>query len=100
MLLVEFVSPNRIERIELIVQQVAAIFRHQDRVFVIYERNIIKRSMVGVAQDHERDVSTLAVCVEINAEDSTPSATCREHRICAGDIIRVASDDEDECPKV
>ena len=34
--------------------------------------------MVGVAQDDERDVATLAVCVEIDTEDSTPGATRRQ----------------------
>ena len=59
MLSVQFVSPNRIELIQLIVQRVAAIFCHQDRVSVIHKRDIIERSMVGVAQDNERDVSTV-----------------------------------------
>jgi len=46
MLFVELVSPNRIELIQLIVQCVAAIFSHQDRILVIRERQIIERSMV------------------------------------------------------
>ena len=55
--------------------------RSQDRVFVIYERHIIERSVVGVAKHNERYGSTVAVCVEIHAEHSSPSATCRQHRI-------------------
>ena len=82
------------------MQRVAAIFCHQDRVLVIHERNIIKRSMVGVAQDDERDVSSLAACVEIDTEDSAPGAARCQHRVCARAIIRIAGDDEEEGPKV
>jgi Alpha-amylase C-terminal len=64
MLLVQFVSPNRIELIQLIVQCVAAIFCYQDRVFIIRERQIIERSMIGITQDHERNVSSVAAPVE------------------------------------
>jgi hypothetical protein len=74
MLCVQAISPNRIELIELIVQRVATIFCHQDRVFIIDECDIIKRSMVGVAQDHERDVSSLTASVEIDTEYSSPGA--------------------------
>ena len=100
MLLVQFVSPNRIELIQLIVQRVAAIFCYQDGVSVVHERDIIKRGMVGVAQDDERDVASLAVCVEIDAEDSTPGAARRQFRLYPGAIICVASDGEEEGPKV
>ena len=100
MLAVQFVSPNRIELIQLIVQQVAAIFCHQDRVSVVHERNIIKRSVVGVAQDNERYGSTVSVCVEIDAEDSAPGAARRQFRLYPRAIIRVASDEEEEGPKV
>ena len=58
MLSVQFVSPNRIELIQLIVQRVAAIFCYQDRVSVVHKRDIIERRMVGVAQDNERDVAS------------------------------------------
>ena len=88
MLSVQFVSPNRIELIQLIVQRVAAIFCHQDRVLIVRERNIIKRSMVGVAQDDERDVSSLAACVEIDTEDSAPGTARCQHRVCACDDYR------------
>ena len=96
MVLVQFVGPNRIELIQLIVQRVAAIFRHQDGVFIIHERDIIERRMVGVAKDNERDVSSLAVCVEIDTEDSGPGAARCQHRVCARGIIRIASDDKEE----
>ena len=39
---VQFVSPNRIELVQLIVQRVAAIFCYQDGVFVVYKRDIIE----------------------------------------------------------
>src|SRR4249919_2629235 len=74
MMLVQFVSPNRIELIQLIVQRVAAIFCYQDRVSVIYEGNVIKRSMVGVAENDQRHVAILAACVEVDTEDSAPGA--------------------------
>ena len=60
MLLVQFVSPNRIQLIQLIVQRVAAIFRQQDRVLIIHKCDIIERRMVGVAKDNERDESTVS----------------------------------------
>src|SRR5215470_8903025 len=100
MLPVQFVSPNRIELIELIVQRVAAIFCHQDGVSVIYERDIIERSMVSVAQDNERYGSTVSVCVEIDAEDSSPGAARCQYRLHPSAIICVASDGEEEGPKV
>ena len=65
----QFISPNRIELIELIVQCVAAIFSYQDRVSIIDERYIIERSMLGVTQDDERDVSAIAACVEIDTKE-------------------------------
>src|SRR5262245_50083692 len=100
MLAIQFVSPNRIELIQLIVQHVAAIFCHQDRVSVIYERNVIKRSMVGVAQDNQRYGSVVSVRVEIYTEDSSPRAARCQFRLYPSAIIRVASDGEKEGPKV
>jgi hypothetical protein len=100
MLLVQFVSPNRIELIQLIVQCVAAIFCYQDRVFIIRERQIIERSMVSVAQDHERNVSSLAAPVEIDTKDSGPGPTRCQDRVCARPIIGIAGNDEEEGLKV
>ena len=45
------ISPNRIELIQLIVQRVAAIFCYQNRVLSVCKGNIIKCRMVGVAED-------------------------------------------------
>ena len=81
MLTVQFVSPNGIKLVRLIVQRVAAIFRHQDRVSVIYERHIIERSMVGVAQDDQRYSPVVSVCIEIDAEYSSPGTACRQYRV-------------------
>ena len=64
------------------------------------ERNIIERSVVGVAQDDERDVSSFAACIEINTEDSAPSTARRQHRVIARDAIRIAGDDEEKGLKV
>ena len=100
MLLIQLVSPNRIQLVQLIVQRVATIFCHQDGVFIIHECNIIERSMVGVTQDNERDMSTFAACVEIDAEDSAPCAARCQHRVRARDIISVARDNEEEGPKI
>ena len=82
------------------MQRVAAIFCHQDRVPVVHKRDIIERRMVGVAQDNERDVSSLAACVEIDTEDSAPRAARCQHGVCARGIICVAGDVEEEGPKV
>ena len=75
--LVQFVSPNRIELVQLIVQRVAAIFCYEDGVSVVHERDIIERGVVGVAQNDERDVASITACIEIDAEDSTPGAARR-----------------------
>jgi hypothetical protein len=100
MLSVQFVSPNRIELIELIVQRVAAIFCHQDRVPVVHKRDVIECSMVGVAQDYERDISSLAAYVEIDTEDSAESAARCQLRLYSRAIICVAGDVKEECPKM
>ena len=100
MLLVQFVSPNRIELIQLIVQGVTAIFCHQDRVFIIHERDIIERSMVGVAQDNQRDVSSLTASVEIDTEDSGLGTARSQHRVRACGVIGIAGDDKEEGLKV
>ena len=42
MVLIQFVRPNRIELIQLIVQCVAAIFCYHDRVSVIHENNDLR----------------------------------------------------------
>src|SRR5215469_2543490 len=99
MLPVQFVSPNRVELIELIVQHVAAIFCHQNRVSVIYERDIVERSMVSVAKHNERYGSTVSVSVEINTKESAPGAARRQFRLHPSAIICIASDREDESPK-
>jgi hypothetical protein len=51
---------------------------------------IIERSVVGVAQHDERDVSSFAAGVEIDAEDSGPSTARCQHRVIACDAIRIA----------
>src|SRR6188474_1620852 len=76
---VQLVSPDRIELVQLIVQPIATIFCHQNRISVIYERNIIEGSMVGVAKHNERYGSSVSVSVEIDAEHSPPRAARRQH---------------------
>src|SRR6476646_5652804 len=98
--LVQFVSPNRIELIQLIVQRVAAIFCYQDRVSVIHEGNVIKRSRVGVAQNDQRDVAILAASVEVDTEDSAPGTARRQLWLYARAIICVTGDDKEEGPKM
>ena len=93
---IQSVTPNRIEFVQLIVQQVATIFCHKDGVLIVRERNIIERSMVGVTQDNERDVSSVAACVEIDTEDSAPGTARCQHRVIARDAIRIASDREEK----
>ena len=39
-------------------------------------------------------------CVEIDTEDSAPGTARCQHRILPGGIIRVASDDKEERPKM
>ena len=82
------------------MQRVAAIFCYQDRILIIHERDIIKRSMVGVAKDNERDVASLAACVQIDTEDSAPGAARCQHRVRACGIIGIAGDVEEEGLKV
>src|SRR5258705_12989769 len=99
MLLVQFVSPNRIELIQLIVQRVAAIFCYQDRVSVIHEGNVIKRSMVGVAQNDQGDVAILAASVEVDTEDSAPGGARRQLWLYAGAIICVTRAAKEQGPQ-
>ncbi len=56
--------------------------------------------MVGVAQDDERDMSSLAASVEIDTKESAPGAARCQCGLCARAIICVASDVEDEGLKV
>src|SRR6476661_1584644 len=100
MLLVQFVSPNRIELIQLIVQRVAAIFCYQDRVSVIHEGNVIKRSMVGVAQNNQGHVAVLAASVEVDTEDSAPRAARSQLRLYARAIICVTDQNKKEGPEI
>ena len=82
------------------MQRVAAIFCYQDRVSVIHERNVIKRSMVGIAQNDQRDVAILAASVEVDTEDSAPGTARRQHWLYARAIICVTGDDKEEGPKM
>jgi hypothetical protein len=56
--------------------------------------------MVGVAQDDERNVSSLAACIEINTEESAPGTALCQHRVRACGVIGIAGDVEEEGLKV
>ena len=98
MLLIQFVSPNRIELIQLIVQESPR--SSVTRTVSLSSTNVILSNEAWSASPKTTRRCHFAARVEIDTEDSAPGAACRQHRVIAGDVIRVASDREEERPKV
>ncbi len=97
---VQFVCPDRVECIQLIVQRIAAIFGYEDGVSIIDEGDVIKRIVLSVAKHHQGNGPAVSVGVEIDAEDSAPGAARRQYGICAGGIVGVARDVKEERAKM
>src|SRR5882724_7545938 len=88
-------SPNRIQGIELTVQSVTAIFGREQDIFA-GKGQIIEGSMIGIAENDDREGSGLAMLREIHTENRTPGTACCERRLVTGTSVCVAGSVEEE----
>src|SRR5262249_58895393 len=72
-------GPDRVERIELIVQSVAAILGDQKDA-VADKGDVVEAVMLRVAEKEDRDFSRVPTAGEIDSEDRPPGAARGEGR--------------------
>src|ERR1041385_2491888 len=90
--------PNRIELVKLKVESVAAILGCQQGV-VISKGQVVKRSVIRIAQDKDRNRASVAGRVEIHPENGTPRAPPGESG-CAGLGVGVSGGIEEKGQEV